>query len=288
LKLDVAAATRAIEEHIARPLGLSVTDAADGILRIAATAMSYAVKGVSTERGLDAAAFPMIAYGGAGPLHAVAIARELNIPTVVIPWFPSHFSALGMLLADERHDAVRTFPAPLDTLDFAALGGAVAELEADLRAMARQSGAQIEIFLDLRYVGQEFNLSIPVTPAQIAQQDRTGIRAAFDELHKARYEHNAENEPVEMINLRLIARAPRAKPSMPTPGGSSAPARKRDAIMHAGPATSCDVYERDALAAGALIHGPALIQEYGSTTVVFPGDRCEVAATGELVIHLAK
>jgi N-methylhydantoinase A len=288
MKLDLDAARRGIEEKIAKPLGISADAAARAIVDIAIAKMSLAVRQVSVEKGYDPRDFALVASGGAGPLHAVAIARELNIPTVVIPWFPSHFSALGMLLADERHDAVRTFPAPLDTLDFAALGGAVAELEADLRAMARQSGAQIEIFLDLRYVGQEFNLSIPVTPAQIAQQDRTGIRAAFDELHKARYEHNAENEPVEMINVRLIARAPRAKPNMPSPGGSSTPARKRDAIMHAGPPVACDVYERANLAAGAMIQGPALIQEYGSTTVVFPGDRCEVAATGELVIHLAK
>jgi N-methylhydantoinase A len=288
MKLDLEAARKGIEEKIAKPLGISMEAAARAIVDIAIAKMSLAVRQVSVEKGYDPRDFALVASGGAGPLHAVAIARELNIPTVVIPWFPSHFSALGMLLADERHDAVRTFPAPLDTLDFKALAAAVAELETDLRAMARQSGAQIEIFLDLRYVGQEFNLSIPVTPQQIASEDRTGIRAAFDELHKARYEHNAENEPVEMINVRLIARAPRAKPSMPAPGGSSAPARSREAIMHAGPPVSCGVYERATLAAGAVIQGPALIQEYGSTTVVFPGDRCEVAASGELVIHLAK
>jgi N-methylhydantoinase A/oxoprolinase/acetone carboxylase beta subunit len=113
-----------------------------------------------------------------------------------------------------------------------------------------------------------------------------GIRAAFDELHKARYEHNAENEPVEMINVRLIARAARLKPRMPSPGGSNTPARQREAIMDSGPAVLCNVYDRENLAAGTQIMGPALIQEYGSTTVIFPGDRCDVAPSGELVVHL--
>jgi N-methylhydantoinase A len=286
MKLDVEAARRGTDEQIGTPLGMSVESSARAIIDIAIAKMSLAVRQVSVEKGYDPRDFVLVASGGAGPLHAVAIARELSIPVVVIPWFPSHFSALGMLLADERHDAVRTFPAPLEQLDFASLIAAVAELEKELRTMSRQKGMEIEIFLDLRYVGQEFNLSIPVSRDQFAKQDSIGIRHAFDELHKARYEHNAEHEPVEMINVRLIARAPRPKPSMPKPGGSSMPARRREAIFEAGPAVPCDVYDRDNLAAGTTIQGPALIQEYGSTTVIFPGDRCEVAPSGELVIHL--
>jgi N-methylhydantoinase A len=288
MRLDREAARRGVEEKIAKPLGLSVEAAARAIVDIAIAKMSLAVRQVSVEKGYDPRDFALVASGGAGPLHAVAIARELSIPTVVIPWFPSHFSALGMLMADERHDAVRTFPAPLETLDFAALAAAVAELEGDLREMARQNGTAINMFLDLRYVGQEFNLSIPVAHEQIAAQDRVGIRAAFDDVHKARYEHNAENEPVEMINVRLVARAPRAKPSMPAAGGSAAPVRTSEVIMYVGGPVACAIHERASLAPGAVVMGPALIQEYGSTTVVFPGDRCETALSGELVVHLRK
>src|SRR6266853_195853 len=121
MKLDLRAADRAIREHIAGPLGLDVVRAADGILRIAATAMSYAVKAVSTERGLDAAAFALIAYGGAGPLHASAIAREIGMKRVIVPRVPGHFCAFGMLFSDLRYDFVRTWFARLADVSFDAL-----------------------------------------------------------------------------------------------------------------------------------------------------------------------
>jgi N-methylhydantoinase A len=287
MQLDRDAARAGIEAKIAQPLGITTEAAARAIVDIAIAKMALAVRQVSVEKGYDPRDFVLVASGGGGPLHAVAVARELRIPTVIIPWFPSHFSALGMLLADERHDAVRTFPAPLATLDFAALGEAIRELEADLRGMSRQGGAQIERFLDLRYIGQEFSLSVPVSAEQIAKSDREGIRAAFDELHHARYEHNAENEPVEMINVRLIASARRAKPIMPTPGGEAMNKRSALVTMGDGPPAPCDIYQRGALTAGLVVEGPCLIQEYGSTTVIFPGDRCEVAESGDLIIRLA-
>ena len=288
MQLDRAGALAGVEARIAGPLGMDAQAAARAIVDIAIAKMSLAVRQVSVEKGYDPRDFALVASGGAGPLHAVAIARDLRIPTVVIPWFPSHFSALGMLLADERHDAVRTFPARIDTVDFVQIGSVIAELEAGLRGMARQSQTNVEYFLDLRYVGQEFNLSVPVTAAQIADGDRASIRSAFDALHKARYEHNADHEPVEMINVRLVARAPRPKPGMPTPGSETSAPRRAMVSMASGPAMDCVVRERASLLAGEVLVGPALIQEYGSTTVVFPDDRCEVAPTGELIITLAQ
>src|SRR5262249_3804840 len=118
MQLDVAAAERALQEKIARPLGLDVTAAADGILRIAATPLSYAVKGVTTERGLDAGDFVLVAYGGAGPLHAVEVAREIGIRRIIVPNAPGVFSAFGMLHADLRYDYVRTAPMRLDDASF--------------------------------------------------------------------------------------------------------------------------------------------------------------------------
>lgn len=288
MRLDREGALRGIEARIAKPLGMDAQAAARAIVDIAIAKMSLAVRQVSVEKGYDPRDFALVASGGAGPLHAVAIARDLRIPTVVIPWFPSHFSALGMLLADERHDAVRTFPARIDQVDFVEVAAVIAELEAGLRDMARQKQTEVEYFLDLRYVGQEFNLSVPVSAEQIAKADRASIRAAFDALHQARYEHNADNEPVEMINVRLVARAPRPKPGMPTPGSQTSAPRRAMVSMASGPAVDCAVYDRAALKAGEVIIGPALIQEYGSTTVVFPADRCEVAPTGELIITLAQ
>jgi N-methylhydantoinase A len=191
---------------------------------------------------------------------------------------------MGMLMADERHDAVRTYPAALDTLDFSDLGRVVDELEVDLRKMCRSRDASIVCQLDLRYVGQEFSLSVPVTRDVIARGDRTGIRATFNAMHEQRYAHSADDEPVEMINLRLVASARREKPAMPTPGTEPSSVRHRKVVMGRGPAVDCQILERASLAAGTLIKGPALIQEYGSTTVIFPQDQCIVAATGELII----
>lgn len=288
MRLDRDAARAGIEERIARPLAMDVETAARAIVDIAIAKMSLAVRQVSVEKGYDPRDFALVASGGAGPLHAVAIARDLRIPKVIIPWFPSHFSALGMLLADERHDAVRTYPAPLETVAFESVAAVMDELEGDLRRMARQPDVILEYFLDLRYVGQEFNLSTPVTRDQIARADRQTIRASFDALHEARYEHNAADEPVEMINIRIIARAPRPKPAMPSPGSETGKAMQRKVSMGPGPAIACDVHDRATLAAGRILPGPALIQEYGSTTVLFPGDVCTVASTGELLIALSQ
>ena len=138
MKLDVAAAETALREKIAEPLGLTLTQAADGILRIASTAMSYAVKGVTTERGLDAGDFALCAYGGAGPLHAVAIAREIGIREVIIPFAPGVFSAFGMLFSDLRYDYVRTGLTRLEDASFAEFSRVYSELEDQGRAGHRR------------------------------------------------------------------------------------------------------------------------------------------------------
>ena len=193
---------------------------------------------------------------------------------------------MGMLMADERHDAVRTYPEALERLDFADLERVVNELERGLRGMCRGGDPEIQIQLDLRYVGQEFSLSVPTPRGLILKGDRAAIRAAFDALHQRRYAHSADDEPVEIINVRLVASSRRAKPAMPKPGTDNPRPRARLATMGPGPAVSCEVIDRAALSAGQIVKGPALIQEYGSTTVVFPRDVCEVAATGEIIISI--
>jgi N-methylhydantoinase A len=286
MKLDAKAASAGIEA-IGRPLNLDLAASARAIVDIAVAKMSLAVRQVSVEKGYDPRDFALVAFGGAGPLHAVAIAHDLHIPIVIIPWFPSHFSAMGMLMADERHDAVRTYPAGLDRLDFADLDRVVTELEGDLRQMCRGGDPAVTYQLDVRYVGQEFSLSVPLRREQIVAGDRVAIRAAFDTLHQHRYAHSAGDEPVEIINVRLVSAVRRAKPAMPLPATKKTTPRRRMVVMGTGPLADCNIYERTALVAGMIFDGPALIQEYGSTTVVFPQDRCEVAPTGELVISVA-
>ena len=169
MQLDADGARRGIEEKIAKPLSIDTVAAAQAIVEIAISKMSLAVREVSVEKGYDPRDFALVASGGAGPLHVCAIARELHIPKVIVPLFPSHFSALGMLLADERHDFIRTYLYRSVGLDFAELvrcprrdGG---RSPAGLR---HAEGAECQAHLDIRYVGQEFTLSVPVTREQLA------------------------------------------------------------------------------------------------------------------------
>ncbi len=288
MKLDAQAARRGIEDKIAAPLKLDAIAAAQAIVEIAIAKMSLAVREVSVAKGYDPRDFALVASGGAGPLHVVAIARELHIPKVVVPLFPSHFSALGMLLADERHDFIRTFYADLATLDFATLLQVHHEMVAEASGALRHAAqAERQIHLDLRYVGQEFTLQVPVSVEAIAAGDRASIRAAFDALYEHRYAHHSPEEPVEMVNIRLALIGKRPKPRFPhlTEMSRAKPSHER-AVYFADPhkAVPCPVYRRETLGAGGAIAGPALIQEHGTTTVLFAQDACLVAPSGELII----
>ena len=288
--LDAAAAVRGIMQKIADPLKLSVTAAAQAIIDVAVSKMSLAVREVSVAKGFDPRDFALVASGGAGPLHVMAIARELHIPKVIVPLFPAHFSALGMLAADERHDFTRTFYADLGAVDFRQLEHTVAEMTTESEsALRRQKGVEHQIHLDLRYVGQEFTLSVPVAPKQIKSADRRAIRAAFDRLYDLRYAHHSPEEPVEIVNIRLAAMGKRPKMKFPRVAArrKTAPSRKVEAYLGgAGRAVSCPVHRRERLGAGERITGPALVREHGTTTVLFKGDACTVAKTGELVISI--
>jgi len=288
MKLDAKGAYRGIAEHIAKPLTMDTAAAALAIIEIAIAKMSLAVREVSVQKGFDPRDFALVASGGAGPLHVLAIARELHIPTVIVPLFPSHFSALGMLLADERHDFTRTIYADLANVDFAALVAVHDEMAKEAATSLRHAtGAERQVHLDLRYVGQEFTLSVPVAIDQLKRADRQGIRRTFDALYEQRYAHHSPDEPVEMVNIRLAAigkRTPLRLPQVPA-AASAKPARHRDVYFSdVRKPVNAPVYERDDLAAGARIQGPALIQEHGTTTVLFGKDTCTVAPSGELIV----
>jgi N-methylhydantoinase A len=287
MELDAEGAAHGIEDKIARALGMTVTQAAQAILEIAVNKMSLAVREVSVEKGYDPRDFVLVASGGAGPLHVLDIARELHIPTVIVPLFPSHFSALGMLLADERHDFIRTYYADLGAIDFEDLLRVHDEMATEAEAGLRHArGAVRQIHLDLRYTGQEFTLPVPVTLAQLKKGDRRGIRTAFDRLYEQRYAHHSPEEPVEMVNVRLAVIGKRPKLKFPRKrAGKLPPARRRPVYLgKADKPVSCPVYAREALAAGSRVKGPALIEEHGTTTVLYPGDNCRVAPSGELII----
>ena len=287
--LDADGARAGIERSIAKPLKMDTIEAAQAIVEIAISKMSLAVREVSVEKGYDPREFALVASGGAGPLHVCAIARELHIPKVIVPLFPSHFSALGMLLADERHDFTRTFYCDLASLDFAALATVHDEMAGEAKKSLRHAAkAEFQTELDLRYVGQEFTLSVPVSRDLIKRGDRQKIRAAFDALYEHRYSHHSPDEPVEMVNIRLAAIGKRAKLTFPKLTAKTAAKPKRRDVYLGDPKkpVSCPIYQRPDLGAGARISGPALIEEHGTTTVLFKGDSCRVARSGELIIDV--
>ncbi|WP_090704943.1 MULTISPECIES: hydantoinase/oxoprolinase family protein [unclassified Beijerinckia] len=299
MKLDVAAARQAIQDKIAGPLGLTVIEAAAGILRIAATTMSLAVKTVTTERGLDAASFPLVAYGGAGPLHAVAIAREIGMERVIVPRAPGHFCAFGMLHSDLRYDYVRTWPARLAQMSFADLERIYGELIAEGEEALARSGAsnakmKVVRAVDMRYVGQEHAVTIELPEKVLRKQDRAAIKQLFDAEHLLRYGTNAPTEAAELVSLRATISGVMRKPKMEriARGTAKPPATAlrgtRSVTFGSGAAKKTNVYARDALKAGNRISGPALIEEHASTTVVFPSDKVEVDQFGNLVIEIGR
>ncbi len=282
MKLDAEGAARGIKEKIAGPLKIDVIVAARAIVEIAINKMSLAVREVSVAKGYDPRDFALVASGGAGPLHVLAIARELHIPRVIVPLFPSHFSALGMLLADERHDFIRTYYGNLSSIDFSDLVKVHDEMVAEAGTSLRHTrGAERQIQLDLRYVGQEFTLSVPVTLAQLKKGDQRAIRTAFDKLYEHRYAHYSPDEPVELVNIRLaiIGKRPRLKFPTLKRGRTAKPLHRRPVYLaDTRKAVACPVYQRSDLGAGMRLAGPALIQEHGTTTVLDKGDSAGLPA----------
>ena len=296
MSLDVAAAESAIEKKIATPLGLGVIEAAQGILRIAVTAMSHAVKAVTTERGLDAGDFAMVAYGGAGPLHACNIGREIGIRKVIIPRSPGHFSAFGMLFSDLRYDYVRSRFMRLADADFADIEAVYAELEAEgLAEIEKVSVAPQRVVIargaDMRYVGQEHAVTVDLAPELFVNEDRAGIKSRFDAVHELRYGTCAPQERSEIVSLRVTVTGMLEKPALEQieAGSAEPPAAANTGarpVRFGEDAHETDTWDRTKLLAGNVIQGPALIEEHASTTVLHPGDTLEVDAYGNLVISV--
>jgi N-methylhydantoinase A len=289
MPLDVEKAREAISRHVAQPLGCSEIEAARAIVQIAVMNMSLAVRQVSVERGYDPRDFVMVAFGGAGPLHAVEVARSLHIPLLLIPNFPGQFSAGGMLLAEPRHDFVRTYYRSLDQTDFKELGRIAAEMEHSARDRMGPTERHIGMqhTLEVRYTNQDFALPVPVDPGRYAEDYKATIRRAFHELHEARFGYHDPDLALEIVNAHLVATGPQKLQALARPlslEGVALVGTRR--VVFDTDTIECPVYRRESLAAGEQIAGPAIIQEYASTTVLFAGDRAEVMSSGELLIHV--
>ena len=292
MALDTGAAERAIAERIAAPLAYGgesgVVKMADGIIAIAIVIMAGAIRKVSVEHGLDPRDFVLFSYGGGGPLHACALAHELAIPAVVIPPEPGNFSAIGMLLADARIDSSKTFVGLLDDQSVPRMAETFAGLEHEARAaLAREFGTS-EVFFErhaeMRYRGQRHNIKVPISGLQV----ETAIRSAFERDYKRRYGHADAKAPAEFQALHLSAFARLKQPDIARLPRASAEAKSAETrrlyIGSAGGWLDAKIYQRERLAPGFRSAGPAVIEEYGSTTLVWPGDKFEIGALSEIRI----
>ena len=296
LRLDLAAARQAVEERIARPLGLDVLRAAAGVVQLVNVRMGEAVKAISTQRGYDLRDFALVAFGGAGPVHASHIALELGIPRVIAPPNPGVTSALGLLMSPVRHDYVvsrlrlLSECAPGDVLD--GFGGlerlAVTDLESEGFAPEQR---HLEYLLDLRYAGQGYELGVPLTRPEIEAADFGLWRSRFDRLHEQTYGHAAPHQAVETVNYRVagigeVAAAKLAKIAPQQAPESDAQIGQRS-VLFAGSISAtllCPIYERSRLGSGACLQGPAILEQYDSTVVIQPSQRARVDECGSVVI----
>ncbi len=293
--LDAAAAAEAIRANIAAPLdfrGASGLDAAaQGIIDLGTTIMAGAIKQITVERGYDPREFSLFVFGGGGPLHGAALARELEIPRVIVPPEPGEFAALGMLLADIRVDSTETFLRELDEEAARAMNEAFARMRAattaSLAGDAPAAAIAFEQQAEMRFKGQRQYMRVSLGEAQSA----ASIRARFERDYRLRYGHVDAGAPLEIVNLILIATAVRSRPPLQHFAGHAAadpkPAGSRPVYFSgAGRRLPTAVHRRDALKSGFSVPGPAIVEEYGSTTIAGPGDRLSLGELGELVIEI--
>jgi N-methylhydantoinase A len=277
LRIDLAAAERAIDDAVASPLGLSVAEAAARIVEVVNANMAQALRIVSVERGHDPQEFSLIAFGGAGPVHAAALAEELQIPEVIIPPAPGAFSALGLVASDLRRDYSRTLYANLADVDPARIADAIAAMEADAVAMldAAQVPEERRAVIrqaDVRYRRQAYELTVPFIGGRINRLVTDALAEAFHAKHEQTYGHANRAEAVQLVNLRVTALgklpaltlAQRADPD-------SARLRERDVWFASTGFIATPVHWRLGLVPGTLLVGPAIIEALDSTTVVPPG-----------------
>jgi N-methylhydantoinase A len=293
--LDGDAARAALEERVARPLGLSTEAAASGVVRIAVANMANTVRAVTTERGFDPRDFTLIAYGGGGPLHASALARELAVPRVLVPTAPAVFSALGMLRADLRRDFVLTHVVRLSAADLAELEQMWTELEERGRREIEgfgldPQGITLRRSADMRYVRQEHAVTVQLPPHLAGEEDRALVKRLFDEAHEQRFSHSAPDEECELVSLRVAVIGAVQKPPLqrgePAAAAPPAPRGQRRIYVEGVGWQEWPSYARAALPLGAVLEGPALVDEPGTTTVVEPGDRLHVDPYGNLHVEI--
>jgi N-methylhydantoinase A len=293
MRLDMAKAHAAVETKVARRLGLTVAAAAEGIVRVIDVKMQEAIKAISTMRGHDLRDFMLLAFGGAGPVHAGRIARDLGMAGVIVPLYPGVFSAIGLLMSDVKHDYIRSQLTPLSEATPEAVNGMFEHLAAQALEELRGDGfapdrIRIERALDMRYAGQGYEIAVPCPTEPIGSADLKQLRVGFDQQHRSMFGHMAPEEPVEIVSYRVRGVGlvpPVAMPKFERAGGTLADAqRELRRARFDGEELDCPVYQRERLDVGLELAGPAILDQFDCTTVICPGQTARVDEWKNLIV----
>jgi N-methylhydantoinase A len=298
IKVSMDKARQSMQE-IADHFGMSIEEAAMGVIRLADANMINALKLVSVRRGYDAREFTLVAFGGGGSMHAAALGRELRVRRILVPTAPAVFSAWGMLMADLRNDYIRTMVARTDQIEPAELSDIFAEMEReaaeDLAAEKVEKDVPTKLamvfqrFADMRYMGQEHTVKVPIPSGELTEKAMQEINGRFHQLHEQAYTFRLES-PVELVNFHLTALGQVEKPKITrlnkdeTHSVEEAFKGERQ-VMFDDTFQATPTYERDRLPVGATLSGPLIVEEPAATTVVFPGQRLSVDEYGFLHIE---
>jgi len=290
-------AVRAAFQSLGDQLGVSAVEAARGVVRIANANMTNALRLVSTNKGYDPREFALMAFGGGGPMHAAALAEELKVAKVIVPVNSAVFSAWGMLLTDLRRDDLQTRLMPLSMSTATAIVDHFRDMKAAAAAnfaidgVAAASNVMVcEFFLDMRYLGQEHTVKVPVTLGAAAL-DVEAVAAEFHAAHEKRYTYRLPNA-IQIVNFHLVARIPVPKPELPRKLATGrrvedAVTTRRQVDYDAKGIHDARIYDGDKLEPGMNLVGPAVIQEALVTLIVFPGQSVSIDDFGSYHVHLA-
>ena len=292
MRLDAGRARRAVETYVTGPLGIDLVEAAEGVVRIINVKMEEAIKAISTMRGYDLRDFMLLPFGGAGPVHAGRIAQELGMAGLVVPLYPGVFSAIGLLMSDVKHDHIRSRMTPLAKTTVAQINDVFSRMERDAQAELREEGfaadrIRIDRSLDLRYAGQGYELTIACGPLT-SLDDLETLRTSFDTQHKSMFGHMAPDEPVEIVSYRmqatgLVPPVP-LQTFLPAGGKLQDAFRERRKVRFDGADIDTPVYQRERLDVGVTFRGPAVIDQFDCTTVVYPGQEVRVDEFKNLIL----
>jgi N-methylhydantoinase A len=278
-------ARQAIEENVALPLSMDVAAAAEGIVRIIDVKMEEAIKAISTMRGHDLRDFMLLAFGGAGPLHAGRIARELGMAGIIVPLYPGVYSAIGLVMSDVKHDYVQSKLTALAELKPVDVNGMLGRLQAQALQDLHDDGfafeqIRIERALDLRYAGQGYEITVGCGADDLQEGGLERLRAEFDARHKTMFGHMAPEEPVEVVSYRVrgLGLVPAVEmPKFKRAGTTLADAKRATRrVRFDGKMIDCPVYQRERLDVGLTFTGPAVLDQFDCTTVILPGQTARV------------